>query len=97
VLYSTFAAKYRAQYPVYAMATLVPVKSNIITFVLFSLHYSIKRISVAIVDIWTIQCSPYSTFAAKCSLNPPHYAMITLVLDKSDKITVLAIQASLFN
>jgi hypothetical protein len=29
--YSTFAAKYRAQYPVYAMPSLVPGKSNIIT------------------------------------------------------------------
>jgi hypothetical protein len=28
---STFAAKSRAEYPVYAISTLVPVKSNIIT------------------------------------------------------------------
>jgi hypothetical protein len=32
VLYFTFAAKYRAQYPVYAMPTMVPVYSNTITF-----------------------------------------------------------------
>jgi hypothetical protein len=31
VSYTTFAFKYRAQYPVYAMPTLVPVKSNIFT------------------------------------------------------------------
>jgi hypothetical protein len=34
VLYSTFAAKYRANYPVYAMPSLVPGKSNIITVLL---------------------------------------------------------------
>jgi hypothetical protein len=33
-LYSTFAAKYRAQYPLYAMSNLVPVKSNIISVLL---------------------------------------------------------------
>jgi hypothetical protein len=32
VLYHTFAAKYRAQYQVYAMSSLVPVKYNTITF-----------------------------------------------------------------
>jgi hypothetical protein len=43
-LLSTFAAKYRAQYPVYAMPSLMPVKSNIITFLdtqstIFNLTY----------------------------------------------------------
>jgi hypothetical protein len=33
-LYSTFAVKYRAQYPVYAISILVPVKCNIITVLL---------------------------------------------------------------
>jgi hypothetical protein len=32
VLYPTFAAKYRAQYTVYAMPSLFPTKSNKITF-----------------------------------------------------------------
>jgi hypothetical protein len=43
-LYSTFAVKYRAQYPVCAMPSLMPVKSNIITFLdtqstIFNLTY----------------------------------------------------------
>jgi hypothetical protein len=39
----------------------------------------------------------YSTFTAKCSLNPPDYAMLTLVPVKPNKITVLLMQASIFN
>jgi hypothetical protein len=34
----------------------------------------------------TTQCSLYSTFAAKCRLNPPDHALSTLVLVKSNKI-----------
>jgi hypothetical protein len=45
----------------------------------------------------TIQCSLFSSFADKCSPNPPDYAMLTLVIVKSDKITVLLMRASIFN
>jgi hypothetical protein len=58
---------------------------------------SIARISVAILDMSTIQFSLNSTFAAKCSLNTPHYAMLTLVLVKSNKVTVLLVEATIFN
>jgi hypothetical protein len=45
----------------------------------------------------TIKCALYTTFAAKCSLNPPDYAMSTLVPVKSNIATILAIHASIFN
>jgi hypothetical protein len=66
VLYFTFAAKYRAQYPVYAMPTMV--RSNPI-----QLHFFIF------------------------SLNPPDYPMSTVVPVKSNIVTVLVIQAAIFN
>jgi hypothetical protein len=64
---------------------------------MFRLQYSIERISVDIGDMLTIQCASYSKFAAKCSLNPSDYAMLTPVLDKPNKVTVLLVQASIFN
>jgi hypothetical protein len=45
----------------------------------------------------TIQCALYSTFAARCSLNPPDYALSTPVPVKSNIIAVLDIQASILN
>jgi hypothetical protein len=58
---------------------------------------SFAGISDAILDMSTIQFSLNSTFAAKCSLNTPHYGMLTLDLVKSNKITVLLMQSSIFN
>jgi hypothetical protein len=60
------------------------------------LLYSIERISVAILDMSTIQCSLCTTFAAKCSLNPPDYALSIEVPVKTNIITFLAIQPSIF-
>jgi hypothetical protein len=45
--YSTFAVKHRAQYPVYAMSTMIPVISNKITFIdiqdsIFNLTYLLR-------------------------------------------------------
>jgi hypothetical protein len=45
----------------------------------------------------TTQCSLFSSIADKCRINPPDYAMLTLVIVKSDKITVLLMKASLFH
>jgi hypothetical protein len=45
----------------------------------------------------TTQRMLYSTFAAKCRINPPDYAMSILVPVKYNKITVLLMQASIFN
>jgi hypothetical protein len=59
--------------------------------------YLIKRISVVILDMSIIQCSLCSTFATKCSLNPADYAMSIQVPVKTNIITFLAIQASIFN
>jgi hypothetical protein len=42
------------------------------------------------------QCALYSTFAAKFNLNPRVYAMSYLVPAKSNIITVLIVQASIF-
>jgi hypothetical protein len=97
VLYSTFPAKYRAQNPVWAMSTLVPSNPVKWHFLLFSLQYSIDRISAAIVGVSTNRCALYLTYAAKCSLFPPDYATSTLVPVKFNKVTVLLVQASIFN
>jgi hypothetical protein len=59
--------------------------------------YLIKRISVVILDMSIIQCSLCSTFATKCSINPADYAMSIQVPVKTNIITFLAIQDSIFN
>jgi hypothetical protein len=61
------------------------------------LQYSIERISDAISGLSTNHCVLYSTLPAKCSLNPPDSSMLTLVLVKPNKITVLLVQATIFN
>jgi hypothetical protein len=55
VLYSTFAVKYRAQYQVYAMPSLVPVKSNIVTFI--NIHSSIFNLPYLRRYWWSIDNS----------------------------------------
>jgi hypothetical protein len=57
---------------------------------------NIQRISADIGDVSTIEWALYSAFPAQCSLNPPDYAMSTLVRVKSNIFTVLLIQASIF-
>jgi hypothetical protein len=63
---------------------------------MFRLQYSIERISVDIGDTSTIQCALYSTFAAKYRAQYPVYAMPSLFPGKSNIITVLLVQASIF-
>jgi hypothetical protein len=48
-------------------------------FLILCHQYSNERISPAISGSSTIQCALYTTFAAKCSLNPPDYPMSTVV------------------
>jgi hypothetical protein len=43
----------------------------------------------------TIECALYSTFTAKCSLNPPDYATSSLVPVKFNIFTFLLMQASI--
>jgi hypothetical protein len=64
---------------------------------IWRLLYSIERISVGILDMSTIQCSLCSTLSTKCSRNPADYAMSIQVPVKTNIITFLAIQASIFN
>jgi hypothetical protein len=68
-----------------------------IQFLIFRLRYSNERISVDISDMSAIQYELYSTFAVKCSINPRDYAFPTLGPHKSNIVTVLLMQASIFN
>jgi hypothetical protein len=61
------------------------------------LQHTIERISAAIAGLSTNRCALCSTFATKCSLNPADYAMSIQVPVKTNIITFLAIQASIFN
>jgi hypothetical protein len=71
-----------------------PIKLH---FFIFSLQYSIEPISVDIGDISTNQCALYSTFAVKYRAQLPVYGMPSLVPVKSNIITFLDIQATMFN
>jgi hypothetical protein len=97
VLYSTFTAKCSLNPPDYAMLTLVPGKPNKITVLL--MQASIFNWTYLWCDCWfiTIQCALYSTSAAKVSRIPRDYAMLTLFLVKPNNVTVLLVQASIFN
>jgi hypothetical protein len=63
---------------------------------IFRLQYSIERISVDIGDMSTIQCALYSTFVPKYTAQYLVHAMPSLVPFKSNVITFLDIQASIF-
>jgi hypothetical protein len=65
--------------------------------VIFRLQYSIERISAAIGCLSTNRCMLYSTFAVKYRTRCPVYAMPTQVPVKSNTITVLLMQPSMFN
>jgi hypothetical protein len=63
---------------------------------IFSLQYSIERISAAIGCLWTNGCVLQSTFAANYTALYPVYAMPSLDQFISNIITFLATQASVF-
>jgi hypothetical protein len=71
-----------------------PIYLNLL---IFSLQYSILRISAAIGCLWTNWCVLQSTFAANYTAQYPVYAMPSLVPFISNIITFLDIQASMFN
>jgi hypothetical protein len=64
---------------------------------MLSLQYSIERISAAIGRLSTIRCALYSTFVAKYRAQYPGYAITCLVPVKSNSITFIGVQASIFN
>jgi hypothetical protein len=68
VLYFTFSANYRAQYPVYAMPTLAPVKSNIITVLL--MQASTFNWTYLRCDWWFIDKSMRAILHIYCRMQP---------------------------
>jgi hypothetical protein len=64
---------------------------------IFRIQYSTERICAAIADISTIQCALYCKHGAKYSVQPPVYAIWTVVPDIYNLNTVPHIQASIFN
>jgi hypothetical protein len=96
-LYGTLAAKYSANAPVHAMSTLVRSNPRKLQFCIFEIQYSIEHISAVIREMWTTRCALNSKFAAKYSAHTPVHAIPTQVPVKFNIITVLDIQASIFN
>jgi hypothetical protein len=76
---------------------MVPVNSN--KFTVLAIQASIFNWTYLRRYWWYVYNSErvILRIAAQCSLNPPEYAMSTLVTVKSNTVTVLAIQASIFN